>query len=74
MDTYKRERREVLRRYDDKSLMELAASRLAELRAEGLSDAELLRIGTSGELSDEGYRLTSSTVTLRSVAREEPFS
>ena len=58
----------------DADLISIASSRLSALRAMRLSEAELLKIKTEGEFTDNGYRMTSSVTLLCGIGEEKVFA
>lgn len=61
-------------RYDDSELVRIAAYRLSQLKAVGLSDAELLKISSSGAFGDNGYTASAEVTVLKSIGEERIIS
>ena len=59
--------------HTDTELVRIAADRLTARRAELLREADTLQISSRGELTADGYRLTSQIVYITSVGRETPI-
>lgn len=57
----------------DKELVDVASSRLSALRVMTFSDAHILRMSTSGEFTDDGYRMTSKVSALRQIGEKKYF-
>ncbi len=58
----------------DKELTSVAAYRLSKVRHLKLCDAQLLRMSTYGEFTDDGYKMSSSVTVLRDVGEERYFN
>lgn len=71
---YTVEKRSVEKTYTDAELARVAASRLTSLRAMVLRDAELMRIKTFGEYTEDGYRMTSLVSVLTEVGEKREIS
>lgn len=71
---YTRKRRIQTRFYNDGAIVSVAAARLSAQRTAALSGAELLRISTYGEFTDNGYSASSVALVLRSVAKSAPIT
>jgi len=61
-------------RYDDSELVRIAAYRLSQLKAVGLSDAELLKISSSGAFCDNGYTASAEVTVLKDIGEERMIS
>jgi similar to stage IV sporulation protein len=56
--------------YKDGELISAARNRMEESRAQSLSSCEVLRISSSGSLTEDGYRLSAVAVVIASVGSE----
>ncbi len=72
--TYNKSVKSTTVRYTESEITSIAASRLAGVRLIRLADAQLLKIKTYGEFTDNGYRMTSDVTVLRNVGEEHLLS
>ena len=71
---YVSEKTEKTEIYTEKQMTEIAAQRLSAVRRSRFSDADLLKLKTTGEFSDKGYTVTTYATVQRSVGEEKAFS
>ncbi len=70
---YVQEQTKAEHTYTDSELVSIASVRLSKLRLAVLAEAEVLRIGTYGEFTDDGYRMSSGITALYDVGKETFF-
>jgi hypothetical protein len=60
--------------YDDLQLAKIASERLSVKMLTALSDADLIKIRTDGEYTDNGYVMRSDIVITREVSEALPLT
>jgi len=59
--------------YTDKEMIDIARARLNLKRAQGLRDADVIRLQTVGGLTDTGYTITTYATVLKDIGEEKYF-
>ena len=71
--TYRQTQRRESVTYADWKMVEIAHARMKDRLSEYLVGAELLKIRTEGEYTEEGYRLNTSVIYLTDIGLAAPF-
>jgi similar to stage IV sporulation protein len=65
---------ESIVRLTDTELVTLASEKMREAILSATSDAELLRLSTSGEYTNNGYRMKTTVTVIESVGEDSPIA